>query len=542
MPAVGFSVLLLLFFAPFQPIQGEDLGPPQNITFVSEDYSLFMKWLPPDGSPPGVSYTVLWMDAFDRQWEEVQHCRNITETICNITCVFQEPSNRYWVKVSAQSRIEGGFIPSAPETIDYILQVQLAPPVLKAKYNKNILVVNVSFTYPTCMKDVFEHLTYDLEIWRGGFQKLVTLDNIHDPSVEVNTTDWVYGEHCLRARTSSRNGKRSNFSEPLCLWLHEEDAGGVKVRKWENIAIPLLALLFTGIMMLLFLYWYYKHMSEQVEMPSALDFSKYQHPKDLLKFDERKLTEKCHHFILELKTTPALLTLSVDSLSKESEESDEDDSISRIPYIETLRFQKKDETCSAVGTFPTYSGSSSGSGDSQLSGESWPDATMSKPSFTAEWMTTDASSRLLEKTFLSEGSIMDESVSFADDFSAASREGQEITNRDADFFNQLMMSESHDLHFSTGLEIRTGGVQRRSICASLENSETSLCSEPEGQVIEEWRCENDSCNCEAFRLEKSMLDVSCKDRVENGEPVENNTLKSTGHNYQPRQGHYISRT
>lgn len=235
----------------------------------------------------------------------------------------------------------------------------------------------------------------------------------------------------------------------------------------------------------------------------------------------------------------------MDSLSKESEESDdddEDDSSSRIPYTETLRFQKNDENCSRAGTFPTCYSSSSGSGDSQLSGESWPATTTSRPFFTAEWMTTGASSGLLEKTFLSEGSIMDESVSFADDFSAAGREDQEITNRDVDFLNELMFSESHNLHFSTGLEIRTGGVQCRSICASLKNSQTSLCSEPEGQVIEEWRCENDSSNCEAHWLEKSVLDVSCKDRVENGERVENNTLKSTGHNDQPRQGHYISRT
>ncbi|XP_034269362.1 interferon lambda receptor 1 isoform X2 [Pantherophis guttatus] len=500
------------------------------------------------------------MDPFDRHWEEVQHCRNITETICNITCVFQEPSNRYWVKVEAQSRIGAGFSPSAPEIIDYILQVQLAPPVLRANYTRNILGVNVSFTYPSCMKDVFEHLTYDLEIWRVGFQELElendvtlispllqkTFEDTHEPSVEINTTDWLSGEHCLRARTSFRNGdrKRSNFSEPLCLWLHEEGAGGVKVGKWENVAIPLLAILVTGVVMLLFFYWYYKHMSEQVEMPSALDFSKYQHPKNLLKFDERKLTEKNNHFILEQKIAPALLTLSMDSLSKESEESDddEDDSSSRIPYTETLRFQKNDENCSRVGTFPTCYDSSSGSGDSQLSGESWPAARTSRPFFTAEWMTTDASSGLLEKTFLSEDSIMDESVSFADDFSAAGREDQEITNRDIDFLNKLMFSESHDFHFSTGLEIRTGGVQCRSICASLKNSQTSLCSEPEGQVIDEWRCENDSSNCEAHQLEKSMLDVSCKDRVENGEWVENNTLKSTGHNDQPRQGHYISRT
>lgn len=52
--------------------------------------------------------------------------------------------------------------------------VQLAPPVLKVKYSRNILDVNVSFTYPSCMKEVFQDLTYDLEIWRVGFQKLVS--------------------------------------------------------------------------------------------------------------------------------------------------------------------------------------------------------------------------------------------------------------------------------------------------------------------------------------------------------------------------------
>ncbi|XP_070620195.1 interferon lambda receptor 1 [Erythrolamprus reginae] len=540
MPALGFSLLLLIIFAPSQPTQGEELRPPQNITFVSEDYNLFVKWLPPNGSPPGVSYTVLWIDTFSPQWDEVQHCRNIAETICNITCVFQEPSNRYRFKVEAQSGIGAGSVPSAPESIDYILQVKLAPPVLRAKNTRNILTVNVSFTYPSCMKDVFQDLTYDLETWQGEVQKL-PLEDLDEPSVEFNTTDWLHGEYCLRARTSFRNVDRnwSNFSEPLCLWLHEEGAG-VKVKNWEIIAGSLIATSIFAIIGVTMLLTYCRCTSKQVEMPSALNFSKYQHPKNVLELGEIKLTKMNVCFILEI--IPARLPLSADSSLKESEESDdEDDSSSRVPYTATLRFQR-DENCSTVGTFPTFYGSSSGSRDSQQSGENWPAAKISEPLFTAEWMTTGASSGLFEKTSLSEDSVMDESVSFADDFSSAPREGQEIPNRDLDFLNQLMFSGSHNLHCPRGLEIRTAGVQCRSICASLQNSQASLCSEPEGQAVEEWRCENDSSNGEALQLERSMLGVSCIDRVENGEQVESNTRKSTGHNYQPRQGHYISRT
>ncbi|XP_039218958.1 interferon lambda receptor 1 isoform X2 [Crotalus tigris] len=419
------------------------------------------------------------------------------------------------------------------EERNHSISVQLAPPVLKVKYTRNILDVNVSFTYPSCMKDVFQDLTYDLEIWRVGFRNLVTiLENNHKPSVEVPATEWPDEEHCLRARTSFfRNGdrKRSNFSEPLCLLLHQE------ARKWEIIAFPLLAILVIGGVMLFFCY---KQMIKQAEMPSVLDFSKYQHPKNLLEFDEENLTIS-DLFILGQKNTPAhLLTLSAHSLFEEGEDSDEDDeedNSSLIPYTETLRFQKKDENCSTVEMFPKCSDSSFGSGDSQLSGEGWPPATTSEPFFTAEWMTMEASSGVFEKTFLSEESVMNESVSLAGDFSAASQEGEEVTNRDIDFLNKLMFLESHGLDFPADLKIRTAGVQCRSIFASLQNSKTSLCSEPEGQqVTEEKGGENESNNCEDLQLEKPLLDVSCKDRVENGEGVENNTVKSTRHNYQPR--------
>lgn len=253
-------------------------------------------------------------------------------------------------------------------------------------------------------------------------------------------------------------------------------------------------------------------------------------------------------FILEQKNTPAQKNthslLSAHSLFKEDEDSEEEEeegSSSLIPYTETLRFQKKDENCSTVEMLPKCSDSSSGSGNSQLSREGWLPAVMSEPFFTAEWMTTDASSGLLEKTFLSEESVMDESISFAGDFSAASGESEEVTNRDIDFLNKLMFLEGHGFDFSTDLKIRMAGVQGGSISASLQNSQTSLCSETEGQVTEEKGCEKDLSNCEDLQLEEPLLDMSCKDRVENGEGVENNTVKSTCHNYQPRQRHYISR-
>ncbi|KAM6428211.1 interferon lambda receptor 1 isoform 1-T1 [Liasis olivaceus] len=532
------GIVLLMVIAPSQPVQGEELQPPRNITFVSKDYSMFVKWLPPDGSPLGVSYTVLWMESFDVQWKEVQPCRNITGTLCNITCVLQEPSNRYWVKVEAQSGTRAGFISSATETVDYILRVELAPPVLRVKYTRNIFGVNISFTYPFCMKHIFQDLAYDLEIWKVGSKTRMKYENMHEPSVDINTTKWPHGKYCLHARTSFfRNGdrKRSNFLAPFCLWLHEE------ARKWELVALPLLAILMTGVVMFLL---HYK--SKQVEMPSALDFSRYQHPVKVLEFDESKWTMKNVQFILEQKSTPphqaySPSTLSVHSSSNEDEDSD-DDSSSPVPYAKRLRFQKKDQSCPTVDTIPKSPDSSSGSGNSQLNGESWPAVMMSEPFFTAEWMTRDASSEILERTFLSKDSIMDEPVSFADDFPDASRECQEVANREIDFLNQLIFSEGHSLNFATGLEIRTGGVRCSGICASLENSQSSLCSEPKEQVIENRRCENDSSNCGSLWVEIPHLSVSCTDSVENEELVENNTLKSTCHNYQPKQIHYMSRT
>ncbi|XP_063168353.1 interferon lambda receptor 1-like [Candoia aspera] len=167
-------------------------------------------------------------DPFDVRWEEVQHCRNITEAICDITCVFQEPSNRYLVRVEAQTRTRAGFISSAPETIDYKLHVELAPPVLRVKYTRNILGINISFTYPSWMKDSFQGLRYDLEIWRVGSETKNEYKDKDEPSMDINTTEWPHGQYCLHAQTSfcvDKDKKQSNFSEPLCLWLHGEGTG-----------------------------------------------------------------------------------------------------------------------------------------------------------------------------------------------------------------------------------------------------------------------------------------------------------------------------
>lgn len=205
------------------PTVKERLQAPRNLTVVSEDFKLFLRWQPADNYPPEVFYTVKWRNMY-AGWNTT-HCVNISATSCDITCVNQRPNNRFRVQVEALERT-GRSSAGVQYTkyIDYNLDVELAPPVLQVREAEKVLVVNTTFAIPSCVKDLFQDLCYELEFWEQGTKPMKSSD-LTENVFRINTTLFSSGHYCVQAQAyHPMIRKRSNFSEPVCGLLHK---GGI---------------------------------------------------------------------------------------------------------------------------------------------------------------------------------------------------------------------------------------------------------------------------------------------------------------------------
>ncbi|NXU78562.1 INLR1 protein, partial [Oreotrochilus melanogaster] len=197
------------------------LPPPQNVTLLSKDFDMLLTWAPGGGSPPDVTYTVRY-ESWERRgkWIKVPHCKNIHRTSCNLTCVVSN-----YVKVRARVKAASGRFSSPwveSQFKEYLLDVELAPPVLHVNVKENSVHVNASFPLPSCVESF--HWTYDLNFWEAGSEdKKQYENNFRKESVTINTTA-LRGNYCLSARSSfqSLDFKHSNFSQPVCVLLNHK--------------------------------------------------------------------------------------------------------------------------------------------------------------------------------------------------------------------------------------------------------------------------------------------------------------------------------
>ncbi|XP_015261062.1 PREDICTED: interferon lambda receptor 1 [Gekko japonicus] len=214
-------VVLAVLLAVSRRARGKILlPPPRNVILVSEDFNLFLTWLPGADYPPGVFYTVQWTNVY-RTWEDFLPCRNISETVCNITCASPHVYHSFDVRVKAQGST--GTISSAwvdLENIDYEVNVTLAPPALQVRKIGDTVVVNATFSDPLCLKDIFHDLTSDLEFWEAGAnnRKKINMKN----SKEFDAPVFSGSDYCFSAR-AVLNNVHSNFSEPICIQLHSKE-------------------------------------------------------------------------------------------------------------------------------------------------------------------------------------------------------------------------------------------------------------------------------------------------------------------------------
>ncbi|KAL8220586.1 UNVERIFIED_CONTAM: hypothetical protein K2H54_049916 [Gekko kuhli] len=263
-----------------------------------------------------------------RTWEDFLPCRNIVETVCNITCASPDVYHSFDVRVKAQG--SAGTISSAwviLENIDYEVNVTLTPPALQVRKIGDTVVVNATFFDPLCLKAIFHDLTCDLAFWEVGANKRKKFNMKN--SKEFDATVFSGSDYCFSAQ-AVLNNLYSNFSEPICIQLHS------KADTWAFAAVPVLLLFILFVCIILSLC---RFRSRPVKSSQALDFSSFKCPKKFLEFTEKEfinvLTCTGHPVVVEnsIRLTHSQLVPSVLEEYEDEEEEEEDIGSSR-PYTE----------------------------------------------------------------------------------------------------------------------------------------------------------------------------------------------------------------
>ncbi|XP_010080597.1 PREDICTED: interferon lambda receptor 1 [Pterocles gutturalis] len=354
------------------------LPPPQNVTLLSKDFDMILTWVPGEGSPPNVTYTVRYesQERMDK-WIKVPHCKNIHRTSCNLTCVFPNLFVKVQARVKAVSgRFQSPWIES--QFKEYHLDVELAPPVLNVNVKENLIHVNASFPLATCVESLL--WMYDLNLWKAGStHKKQYEGNFRKDTVTINTTA-LRGNYCLSARSSfqSIDFKHSKFSQPVCVLLNHK-------AEWEfpfSAMIPMfvLSVLLTSAFVICLL----KQDAKRKKMPHALDLShlnaaglalrwepiEKEYFRDYLICTEKPTSQSKTSKALPRNSIPWIASFLSSSSSEEEEQEEEEDSSTFIPYTEMPRFPKRHLNCQPSGRAQAETSLDSGSGGLSVESES----------------------------------------------------------------------------------------------------------------------------------------------------------------------------
>ncbi|XP_062450124.1 interferon lambda receptor 1 [Rhea pennata] len=325
------------------------LPPPQNVTLLSKDFDMILMWMPGEGSPPDVTYTVKYesQERMDK-WIKVPHCKNISKTSCNLTCVLPN----FFIKFRGRVKAISGGLQSRwveSEFKEYHLDVELAPPVLDVSIKENLILVNASFPLATCVES-FPWM-YDLDFWEAGSEDKKRYESIFRKNTMNIDTTALSGNYCLSARSSfqSIDFKHSKFSDPVCVLLNH------KAVEWKfplSAVTPafVLPFLLTGVLIICLL----KQDFRRTKMPRALDFSQLKAAGTTFhcELSEKEFftdnlicTEKP---VSQGKTRsaasnslPWMVSFLSSSSSSEEEEEEQEDSSTFIPYTEMSQFPKR---------------------------------------------------------------------------------------------------------------------------------------------------------------------------------------------------------
>nr|XP_008541377.1 PREDICTED: interferon lambda receptor 1 isoform X2 [Equus przewalskii] len=338
-------LLCLLQCAPGRP----SLAPPQNVTLLSRNFSMYLTWLPGPGNPQDVTYFVAYQsNPITRRWRKVEKCAGIKELACPLMCLKRQD---LYNKLKGRVRVVSPSAKSSwaeSELLEYLFEVEPAPPILVVNRTERMLSVNATYQLPLCMHQ--PDLKYEVDFWKEGTRNKTHFPATpHGQPVQIPLQPAASGRHCLSARTIYTYGasKYSEFSEPTCFSLEGPGAS------WTFLVLlllllPLLVVIATGRVI-------WKSFTgnlclQRAKMPQALDFSGHRHPvptfqpsdpvspDDLILCPQKELTRR-------VRVTPGVrapATVQAGSEDgaeqEEDDEEDTDDNVSFQPYMEPPSF------------------------------------------------------------------------------------------------------------------------------------------------------------------------------------------------------------
>ncbi|XP_006883717.1 PREDICTED: interferon lambda receptor 1 [Elephantulus edwardii] len=347
MAGTGQWASLLLCLLQSAPGQGRSrLAPPQNVTLFSQNFDVYLMWLPGPGNPQNVTYLVAYQSSSNpMHWQKVKKCAGTTELVCSLICVKnQDLFNKFKGRVRAvSSSVRSPWVES--KSLDYLSEVVPAPPTLVFKHKEEMLSVNATYQLPQCMPLI--DLKYEVCFWKEGTRNKTTCAGIpYGQPVQIPLQPATGGQHCLSARTiyTFTSPRYSEFSKTSCFFLE------APVLHWPFLVLlPLALLVLIAMGSVIRKRPHRDSWFQQAKMPRALDFSGYTHPVPTC---QPSIPEVPNALILCPQTeltpstwlAPRVRTLQVgpednaESGEEEPEEDDTDDNVSVQPYIEPPSF------------------------------------------------------------------------------------------------------------------------------------------------------------------------------------------------------------
>uniref|UniRef100_A0A6I8N555 Uncharacterized protein n=1 Tax=Ornithorhynchus anatinus TaxID=9258 RepID=A0A6I8N555_ORNAN len=126
--------------------------------------------IPPGGSGQRVTRRSRSPLSFENQkrWWKVPPCHLRARQTCDLTCLVKNQHIKFKGRVRAVT--PGARSPWAEsQYLDYIFDVELAPPILEVRRLEAALIVNATFPLPAC--ESLEPLKYDVDFWEAGRPK-----------------------------------------------------------------------------------------------------------------------------------------------------------------------------------------------------------------------------------------------------------------------------------------------------------------------------------------------------------------------------------
>ncbi|XP_037354899.2 interferon lambda receptor 1 [Talpa occidentalis] len=344
MPGVGPWAPLLLWL--LQSASGKPrLAPPQNVTLFSRNFNMYLTWLPGPGNPEDVTYFVNYKSPpVFQQWRKVKNCTGTKELECSLMCEEKlDLFNKVKARVRASSPIgRSHWVESM--SLEYLFDVEPAPPVLVVTRTKEFLSINATYQLPHCMPP--SDLKYEVAFWKEGSENKTPFPiTPHGQPVQIPLQPTTDESYCLSARTiyTYADSKYSQFSNSTCF---STEASGTN---WAFLVLLLPVPLAIATRCVIQKSVRGNPWLQQTQKPQALDFSGHRHsvatfqpcgperPDNLVLCSPKELTRRVR--LAPRVRAPAPVQAGPDgSAQDEGEDEDEDDSGRVQPYLEPPPF------------------------------------------------------------------------------------------------------------------------------------------------------------------------------------------------------------